>query len=267
MPPGWEHQPRITLECKAKVLPPGGLLRGEDLERSAADEFVLLHHEKAPELWAEVFHHYRVSSIATATPGSGAMIKAAIGMQIQVAALCKNAEHKAFLEEHLLEWAVRESQRAWSWCFASDADLGTLAAQGGPAAESEESGSGAEEGESEATSGEDQELSAAESGEARAPSRAAAAAAADAAAKLAAKAAAAGMKRMATERGLRRWLRAMAGRNRELRRRRPRRISARKARRPRSRKARAFPPKRQARMQKLAGRTPLAKKSSPASQC
>ena len=208
-PPGWEHQPRIPLERKAKVLGPGGLLRGEDLERSAAEEFVLLHHEKAPELWAEVFHHYRVSSVATATPGSGAMLKAAIGMQIQVAALCKNAEHKAFLEEHLLEWAVGESQRASSWCFASDADLGC-----NPAGELDESGGEAEEEESEASGRDDssQEPSAAESGEsladsraaaesgeALASSRAAAAAAADAAAKLAAKAAAAGMKRMAKE--------------------------------------------------------------------
>ena len=147
-PPAGEHQPRLTLDRKAKVLSPGGLLRGEDLESKPAVECILLHHEKAPELWAEVFHHYRVSSIATATPGSGAMLKGAIGLEIPAAALCKNEEHKAFLLEQLLEWAVRESRRPHSWCYAADSDLGIHAepAKGSP---SEGSESGADPGEEE----------------------------------------------------------------------------------------------------------------------
>ena len=144
-PPAGEHQPRLTLERKARVLSPGGLLRGEDLENKAAQECILLHHEKAPELWAEVFHHYRVSSIATATPGSGAMLKGAIGLQIPAAALCKNAEHKAFLLEELLEWAVHESRRPLSWCFVTDTDLGVQPAEAGPSDSSEHSGDPEEE--------------------------------------------------------------------------------------------------------------------------
>ena len=152
-PASAEHQPRLTLARKAEILSQGGLLRGEDVENKGADDCVLLHHEKSPELWAEVFHHYRVSSVATATPGAGAMLKGAIGLQIRTAALCKNEEHKAFLQEELLAWAVRESRKPFSWCFAADSEFAAKPADGTePDGEPQE-----EEGEEEEAEEDDEE--------------------------------------------------------------------------------------------------------------
>ena len=195
MPAEEHHQPRLTLERKVHILSPGGLLRGEDPEKSPSDECVLLHHEKAPELWEEVFHHYRVSTIATATPGSGTMLKAAIRMQIRAAALCKNEEHKAFLLEQLLEWAIGESRRATSWCFVTDADLGVKPAEGGSIGESESGSEQDEEQEEEAASPEEDSEASSEEEESPAAKKSAT----RGAAKAAAKAAAAGLKAMAAE--------------------------------------------------------------------
>ncbi len=123
------------------------MLPGASSESSkAADLCSLLHHEKAPELRAEVFHHYRASSVATATPGAGAILKGAISLGMRAAALCKNEEHKAFLLEELLAWAVSESQRPFSWCYRSDADLGMKEIEGLPEDEEDDDGNAEEEG-------------------------------------------------------------------------------------------------------------------------
>jgi hypothetical protein len=149
-PPAEKDQPRLTLERKAKIMAGGGVLPGASSESSkAADLCSLLHHEKAPELWAEVFHHYRASSVATATPGAGAILKGAISLGMRAAALCKNEEHKAFLLEELLAWAVSESQRPFSWCYRSDADLGMKEIEGLPEDEEDDDGNAEEEGEEE----------------------------------------------------------------------------------------------------------------------
>ena len=168
------------------------------MENKGADDCVLLHHEKSPELWAEVFHHYRVSSVATATPRAGAMLKGAIGLQIRTAALCKNEEHKAFLQEELLAWAVRESRKPFSWCFAADSEFVAKPADGsepdGEPQEEEEEEEEAEEDdeeedeEEEPPADEEEETPAAHN---KAKTRAAA--------KAAAKAAAAGLKIAAAE--------------------------------------------------------------------
>ena len=172
-PPAVEHQPRLTLELKAKIMTPGGMLPGESSESSkAADLCSLLHHEKAPELWAEMFHHYRVSSVATATPGAGAMLKGAISLEIRAAALCKNEEHKAFLLEQLLAWAVLESRRPFSWCYQSDADLGMKETEGLPGDVEEVEDDVEEEGEEEDLAEEDAEEEEAESEEEEPPATA-----------------------------------------------------------------------------------------------
>jgi hypothetical protein len=171
-PPAEEHQPRLTLELKAKIMTPGGMLRGEDSESKAADLCSLLHHEKAPVLWAEMFHHYRMSSVATATPGAGAMLKGAISLEIRAAALCKNEEHKAFLLEQLLAWAVLESRRPFSWCYRSDADLGMKETEGLPGDVEEVDDDVEEEGEEEDLAEEDAEEEEAESEEEEPPARA-----------------------------------------------------------------------------------------------
>ena len=152
-PPDEKDQPRLTLERKAKIMAGGGAaaLPAEASSESskAADLCSLLHHEKAPDLWAEVFHHYRASSVATATPGAGAILKGAISLGMRAAALCKNEEHKAFLLEELLAWAVSESQRPFSWCYRSDADLGMKEIKGLPEDEEDDDGNAEEEGEEE----------------------------------------------------------------------------------------------------------------------
>ena len=150
-PPDEKDQPRLTLERKAKIMAGGGALPAEASSESskAADLCSLLHHEKAPDLWAEVFHHYRASSVATATPGAGAILKGAISLGMRAAALCKNEEHKAFLLEELLAWAVSESQRPFSWCYRSDADLGMKEIEGLPEDEEADDGNAEEEGEEE----------------------------------------------------------------------------------------------------------------------
>ena len=171
-PPAAEHQPQLTLALKAKIMTAGGMLRGEDWENKVADLCSLLHHEKAPELWAEMFHHYRVSSVATATPGAGAMLKGAISLEIRAAALCKNEEHKAFLLEQLLEWAVLESRRPFSWCYRSDSDLGMKEIEGLPEEVEEVEDDVEEEGEEEDLAEEDAEEEEAESEEEEPPATA-----------------------------------------------------------------------------------------------
>ena len=125
----------------------------------------------------------------------GAMLKAAIRMQIRAAALCKNEEHKAFLLEQLLEWAIGESRRATSWCFVTDADLGVKPAEGGSIGESESGSEQDEEQEEEAASPEEDSEASSEEEESPAAKKSAT----RGAAKAAAKAAAAGLKAMAAE--------------------------------------------------------------------
>lgn len=151
--PDVDQLPRLTVELKAKILSPGGLLRTESAETKAMAECTLLHHEKCADLWSEVLHHFRVSTLMTATPGSGTMLKAAIGMGISVAALCKNEDHKAFLEQELASWAVSESSRPGTWCFASAGDLSTRFGIAGSMSDEDGGDEGEEQGESEEGSG------------------------------------------------------------------------------------------------------------------
>ncbi len=52
-------------------------------------------------LWAELLHHFHVSTLCTSTPGSGELLMAALDMSIPCAAFCKNAAHVAYLEKRL----------------------------------------------------------------------------------------------------------------------------------------------------------------------
>jgi chemotaxis protein histidine kinase CheA len=140
----------LSLQEKHAVLG-DALLRGEDVDANPEGRAMLFHQEKLIRLWREVLHHYRISTLCTASPGSGDLLCAAFDLGVPAAALCKNAAHVAFLRRRLLEYVLAALSTPGSRHYKSERSLQklTTADVDYPRSEDEEEAAEAEGGESE----------------------------------------------------------------------------------------------------------------------
>ena len=115
----------VSLATKVSILSETGLLGCEKDQQACGSDVLtqLFHQEKVPTLWEDILEHYGISTLVTATPGSGAMLRAALAMKIPAVAMCKNQAHKDFLETSLKAWLLRQTKSRTSWCSMSDTQL------------------------------------------------------------------------------------------------------------------------------------------------
>ena len=74
------------------------------------DKTVLFHWEKRLEVYEEIFHHFHLSSITTASCGRLPMLQACLRLNIKCLALYRNQTHLKLLKEDLLAWMTTESE-------------------------------------------------------------------------------------------------------------------------------------------------------------
>ena len=114
---------KVTVKEKHEMLGDAGLLKDEDPDTNPEASTLLLHQEKLVEVFREILHHFRVSSLCTITPGGGSLLAAAFSMKIPAAALCKNSAQKEFLKRVLEKFVWQCTLDPKSPHFKSDHSL------------------------------------------------------------------------------------------------------------------------------------------------
>lgn len=98
----------VTKGLKLAILGEAFLAEKEkELEKD--DLVVLFHWEKSKDTWAEIFHHYGLTSLATISAGSMPLLQAAIEQNIKVFCMCRNDAHLELLQSRLIEWVEEVS--------------------------------------------------------------------------------------------------------------------------------------------------------------
>ena len=99
---------RVTKADKVEILGEASLLPMEvPLDDDAP--VILFHWEKDERVWREIFHHYGLTSITTASCGRGNMLIAALKSGVKVLALARNERHAKVLREMVIDFMIEES--------------------------------------------------------------------------------------------------------------------------------------------------------------
>jgi hypothetical protein len=81
--------PRITVEKKQVILGEAGLVpTDKDADKSA--NVIFFHFEKDKRVWAEIIHHFNITSVTLGTVGSGLLLEVCLDNGIPCLALCKD---------------------------------------------------------------------------------------------------------------------------------------------------------------------------------
>ena len=101
---------KVEAQEKAAILGADQMTSAEKM-LAPTERLVLMHWEKRQEVYEEIFHHWQLTSLVTASVGRQQLLRACIKMGIKVLALCRNAAHLRVVKRDLLEWMYDES---WS---------------------------------------------------------------------------------------------------------------------------------------------------------
>ena len=104
-----EEPAKVHLQDKVAILGQDQLMAHEKMLKPT-DQTVLLHWEKRQDVYEEIFHHFHLSSITTASCGRIQLIKACLKMGIRCLALYRNAAHLKVLKQDVLSFMYTESE-------------------------------------------------------------------------------------------------------------------------------------------------------------
>ena len=103
-----EEPRKVEVQEKKAILGTEQMTSAEKM-MAPKDRVVLLHWEKRQEVYEEIFHHFQLTSLTTASVGRLQMLQACIKMGIKVLGLCRNEAHLKLVKADLLEWMFHES--------------------------------------------------------------------------------------------------------------------------------------------------------------